>query len=125
MNEQGTMTETITKEQLHILRHSLGLDDTGRGREYRNHYAIATSCSGWPEVQALIEKGLMKDTGVVPMWGELHGVVVTEAGKEAARQLDSMPMLTLGQRRWRAWLHADNGLTFGEWLKTDWAKVVR
>ncbi len=32
---------------------------------------------------------------------------------------------TLASRRYQAWLHADNGLSFIEWLKTDWAKGVK
>ncbi len=115
----------ITQEQLHILRHALGLDDTGRGREYRNHYATAPSCSGWSDIEELVKRGLMQDTGAVAMWGELHGIVVTAAGKAIARKQDPMPKITRGRRRWLAFLRADSSLTFGEWLKTDWARSVR
>lgn len=38
---------------------------------------------------------------------------------------EPMPKETRGRRRWKAFLHADCGLKFGEWLKTDWAKEVR
>lgn len=116
---------TITTKQLHILRHSLGLDDTGRGREYRNYYCTGPDCDGWSDVQVLIGEGLMHDCGPVAMWGGSHGITVTDAGKAIARKQDPMPNITRGRRRWLAFLHADCGLTFGEWLKTDWAKEVR
>jgi hypothetical protein len=32
---------------LHILRHSLGLDDEGRGNQYRNYYCAAVTRPGW------------------------------------------------------------------------------
>lgn len=119
------MSNEMTREQLHILRHSLGLDDTGRGREYRNHYCIGPDCHGWSDVRTLIEQRLMRDCGSGGIAGGLHIIVVTDAGKMLARKQDPMPKETRGHRRWKAFLRADCGMTFGEWLKTDRAKSVR
>lgn len=112
-------TDKPTPKQIHILRHSLGLDDTGRGREYRNHFATDPGTTDWPDIEALIAAGLMEDRGEVAMWGGLHGIIVTEAGKRIARQQDPRPKVSRSRRRYLRFLEADSGLSFGEWLKQD------
>jgi hypothetical protein len=117
---------TLTPEQLHILQHSLGCDKHGRteyrGRDEgdgcgvygRNRYVSDPR----PDLIALVAAGLMEDRGPQTMCGGMHWYVVTEAGVRAMREQSPVPpRLTTGQRRYREWLKADCGLSFGEWLK--------
>lgn len=108
-------------EQLHILRHSLGLDDNGHGNCYRNYYATAPDCSGYSDMEALVAGGLMHRNGSI---GAYEAFSVTAAGRTAALRDVVYPKLTKGQRRYQAWLSGgSDSFTFGEWLKTQWAKV--
>ncbi len=118
---------TPTKSQLHILRHSLGLDDSGRGTEFRNHFCTGPGTTDWPDIEALIALGLMENKGEVSMWGNNYGIVVTEAGKAVARKQDPQPKLSRGTLRYRKWLRDSDALncSFGEWLKGGYAKEAR
>lgn len=105
---------------LHILRHSLGLDDNGNGNQYRNYYCTGPDCSGRSDVVELEHAGLMK-LGRVD--GNNEFFYVTDAGKVAALKDVVYPKLTHSQRRMEAFRNADSGLTFGEWLKTRFGKM--
>lgn len=105
----------ITPKQLHILRHSLGVDDNGRGGGYRNHFATSPESDDFADCSALAAVGLMKDHGPVLMWGGMHGFTVTDAGKAVVRE--NAPKLTRGQRIYQEYLEADSDMSFGEYLK--------
>jgi hypothetical protein len=105
---------SMTREQLHVLQHSLGLDKYGQGEMYRNHF-----CAGGKDVaicQSLIDLGYMQQfptTKHLPYFN----CNVTESGKEAVkRESPAPPMLTRGQKRYRQFLKADTGMKFGDWL---------
>lgn len=103
----------LTKEQLHILQHSLGVDEFGRGTMYRNRYV----CDSNPEMEALVSLGFMVDRGAQPIAGGMHCYQVTAAGKVVMReQSPRPPKLTRSQLRYRAFLNADIGCTFIEYL---------
>lgn len=111
----------MTPKQLHILQHSLGLDEYGRGRGYRNHYAIGSESDRFEDCQALAAAGLMKDHGKLSMWGGMHGFTVTDAGKEAIRQHSpTPPKISRARARYLQFLDADSDCSFGEWLKRKW-----
>lgn len=114
---------TLTPAQLHILRHSLGLDDNGHGNQYRNHYAIGPECDDFQELIQLCEMGLMHDLGRQSMWGGMHAFCVTPKGIGEVNFHYQPVKLTRSQIRYRNFLNTDNGMTFREWLKTKWAKV--
>lgn len=78
--------DNLTPDQLHILRHSLGLDRSGSGKTYRNHFATTPESDDWPHLIELCRLGLMKDHGPVEMWGGMHGFIVTEAGQKLAKE---------------------------------------
>ncbi len=116
---------TLTPEQLHIIQHSLGCDEHGRttyrGHDegdscwiyHRNHYAA----DPFPDMDALVAAGLMRDGGVVNTWGCMRYYRVTEAGLAAMKdQSPPPPKLTRSQQRYREYLRADNSETFREWL---------
>lgn len=110
----------LTTKQIHILRHSLGLDQNGHGREYRNYYCTGLDCELYQELVTLTEAGLMQ-LGRID--GKNHFYFVTDAGKVEARKGVVIKKLTRSQIRYQNFLHADCGLRFGEWLKTKWSAV--
>ena len=104
----------LTTEQLQILQHALGLDQYGQGKMYRNHF-----CAGGddePVCRSLVELGYMEtfERAYLPY----YNCTVTRAGKQAVlRESPPPPKLTRSQRRYLAFLKADTGRSFGEWLR--------
>ena len=116
--------DRLTSAQLHILQHSLGLDQYGQGTWYRNHYVCGTGHHGYDDCRALCELGLMTERGANDLTGGDSCFVVTDEGKAAVRrESPKPPRLSRGQRRYRAFLNADCGMKFGEWLKREGAHV--
>jgi hypothetical protein len=81
---------------------------------YRNHF-----CAGGGDeaiCRELVEMGYMKT--FVRSYLPYYNCTVTEAGKTAMlAQSPQPPKLTRGQRRYRSFLRADTGESFGEWLQ--------
>lgn len=106
----------ISPRQLEILQHTLGLDEYGRGTMYRNFF-----CAGEDDEEMcreLVALGLMKEHRRTEAY-DYYNCSVTDAGKEAIRECSPVPpKLTRSQKTYRRWLSMDNGLSFGEWLKT-------
>jgi hypothetical protein len=106
----------LTKEQLAILQHSLGVDEYGRGEMRRNHF-----CAGGDDevvCRELVAMGLMRVFRPNASPFPYYNCTVTEAGKQATReQSPKPPKLTRGQQRYRRFLDADSGLGFSEWLR--------
>lgn len=109
------MTGPLTQGQLQILQHSLGLDKYGQGEMCRNYFCAGAADE--PICRSLVEMGYMKQhatTGIYPD----YNCSVTDAGKEAVqRESPKPPKLTRSQKRYREFLKADTGRSFGEWLK--------
>lgn len=105
---------TVSERNLQILRHSLGLDYEGRGRQYRNHF-----CAGGKDLQSceeLVASGHMVRlhvnallTGGDPAFG------VTEMGK--AEAIKGVKPLSRSKRRYLAYVRSNCDMSFGEWLK--------
>lgn len=107
---------------LHILQHALGLDDYGAGRAYRNHYVATEGSESFARCQAHVDAGRMKCYGPHALFGgeQSYCFRVTEAGRQYVREHSPRPpqvRLTRSQRRYREWLNADSGLSFGEWIR--------
>ena len=105
----------IAEEQVHILKHSLGL---AYGEEmYRNHFCTNEGTVDWPHCLALVDMGLMerRKGGILTGGGDVF--YVTERGKDVA--VEHTPKLTRGQLRYREWLDVSDvtGETFGDFLK--------
>lgn len=116
----------MTPAKLHILRHSIGRDEAGHmhhgcKEEYRNYYATESGCDSYCAVQELVAEGLMKFTGKTG-FSTMEYFHVTDAGREAALRDVKHPQLTRSQRRYRAFLSCDFGLSFGEWLRGEKAR---
>lgn len=103
----------MTPAQLHTLQHALGVDQYGKGDMFRNHYV-----GGETECRPLVALGMMTEHPASELTGGDPWFRVTDAGKTAVRDLSPIPpKLTRSQRRYREFLDADCGLTFGEWMK--------
>ena len=96
----------MTSHQLKILQHTLGVDQYGRGQQYRNYFCAGDGCDTDPHCKALVEMGFM---GVYPkrkFCENCTDYYVTEAGKKAmALESPYPPTLTPGQKRYRHWLN--------------------
>lgn len=101
--------------QLHILRHALGIRDDGRGATYRNHFVTGEDSAAHPHCMELVDSGHMERHASNELTGGDDLFTATESGLQAARPQHPERM-TRGQRRYRAYLDADSGLHFGEWL---------
>ena len=109
-------------EDLHILQHALGLDDYGQGHAYRNRFVTTPSTVDWPLCMAHVEAGRMERRGPHELFGgeESYCFVVTDAGRQYVKEHSpEPPRLSRSQRRYRAYLAADCGMPFGEWLRTQ------
>jgi hypothetical protein len=111
----------MTTQQLHILQHSLGVDQYGQGDMYRNHF-----CAGGDDetvCRELIALGYMKQHATTEVFPDFN-CSVTEAGKAAMRaESPRPPKLTRSQKRYREFLAADSSVPFREWLKYNSARV--
>lgn len=108
----------MIRAQLDILQHSLGVDQYGRGRQYRNHFVTGAGTTDFPHCMALVEAGLMtrRPGTAISGWDDVF--TVTRAGVRAvAEHSPTPPKLTRSQRRYQEFLDADCGLKFGEWLR--------
>jgi hypothetical protein len=118
----------VTPRQLEILQHALGVDEHGQGKMYRNHFcadgADETTC------RQLVALGYMRtwrgadERGQVPGF-PYYNCSVTEEGKYAViRESPPPPKLTRSQRRYREFLKADTGYSFGEWMKAQKGRAM-
>lgn len=109
----------LTQEHLHILQHALGLDEHGQGNSYRNYFVTGDGSTDYPRCRELVGMGLMRQTIGNSITGGDDVFRVTDAGRAyVAEHSPAPPKLTRSQLRYEAFLDADCGLTFGEWLKT-------
>lgn len=108
---------TVSERHLQILRHSLGLNYEGRGRQYRNHF-----CAGGKDVQSceeLVASGHMVRKHITPaLTGGDPVFFATELGK--AEAVKGVIPLTRSKERYQRWLASDCDIPFGEWLKGGW-----
>ena len=103
----------LTKRQLEILQHSLGVDQYGQGEMYRSHYV------GDPEsCRPLVALGFMREYPASELTGGSELFRVTESGKAAMlAESPKPPKLSRSQHRYRDFLNADLGISFREYLK--------
>ena len=103
----------LTPNQLGILQHSLGVDQYGRGQQFRNHYVGGEEdCRPFVALGYMVEYPASELTGGDPLF------CVTDSGKRAMLAGSPIPpKLTRSQKRYRRFLDADTGESFGEWLR--------
>lgn len=108
-------------ELLHILQHSLGVDQYGQGEQYRNHFATGPGSKDFDNCGKLVGLGLMKDLGTREVWGDMHCFVVTKKGKEAvAVESPKPPKVSRSKRRYQEYLElGDCFANFKDFLRYD------
>jgi len=116
-----TTPEPAVKEHLHILQHSLGLDDYGQGRQYRNHFVTGPGSKDWDACRALTEAGLMTENKGHSLLTDGDSVFyVTPAGIEfVAKNSPMPPKVPRDRRRYLAFLDLTEccpDLTFKQFL---------
>ncbi|MBY2911394.1 hypothetical protein [Rhizobium leguminosarum] len=105
-------------KQLHILQHSLGIDQYGRGRMYRDHFVTDEGSNDHADCMALTSLGYMTRRANVSMYGGSDLFRVTDAGKVAAVEASpAPPTISASKQRYLDYLDADSSLSFGDWLK--------
>jgi len=111
----------MDKNLLHILQHSLGVDQYGQGNQYRNHFATDPGCKDFQLCEQLSGMGLMKDLGKREIWGAMHCFVVTQKGIDAvAKESPNPPKLSRSQKRYQEYLEfSDCFDSFREFLEYD------
>lgn len=100
----------MEKELLHILQHSLGLDQYGQGRQYRNHYVAGGDDA--KKCRSLVGQGYMQEHQATQLSGGDPVFTVTPAGIDYV-SLNSpappqKPKLTRSQKRYQEYLAADD-----------------
>ena len=107
---------SLTKAELQILQHALGLDQYAQGQMFRNHF-----CAGGDDeitCRRLVDLGYMRVFAPNKSPYPYYNCTVTDAGKEAVvRESPKPPKLTRGQMRYREFLQSDSGVSFIEWLQ--------
>ena len=121
----------LTPRQLEILQHALGLNKYGKCGSHEDPRQCRDSHSDLPghrnrfcagaddEVtcRQLVALGFMVQHPRTE-WLPYYNCSVTEAGRKAVRdESPAAPRLTRSQKNYRAFLSADTGMSFLEWLK--------
>lgn len=112
---------TLSRSQLHIIQHSLGLDQYGRGKEYRNHFVTGPGSKDFSDCEALVEAACMtvrRDNGLSGGPGN-HCYTVTDWGRlKMQEQSPEPPRLSRAKARWSEYQQdADCFNGFHHWLK--------
>lgn len=104
----------MNPNNLQILQHSLGVDQFGQGPQFRNHFITDNDA----EMAELVALGYVHNCGSNTATGGMNCYRVTPEGKTAMREHSPKPpKLSRSQKRYRAFLNADSGMTFFEYMK--------
>lgn len=106
--------------ELHILQHSLGVDQFGQGEQYRNHFCTGPGSEDHGPCMALVDKGLMTRRIAPAGFGGMDFFFVTDAGRAfVSEHSPAPPKLTAGQKRYQRWLDMDSDMSFGDFLRRE------
>lgn len=104
--------------KLGILQHSLGVDEFGRGVQFRNHYCTGPRGAAFITCSELVAEGLMVDRGQFEIAAGDHVFNVTPAGVAfVGTNSPKPPVVTRGAKRYSDYIAADGNVKFGDWLK--------
>jgi DNA-binding PadR family transcriptional regulator len=121
------MEFNLSEEELHILKHSLGIsyiqwyEREKIDNPYRNYFYTSKNSVDYPIIQKLIKKGLMED--MQRSWSEdASYYYVTNKGIDIAKQSakESIPKLPKSKKRYQLYLHSEVDESFGDWLKNEY-----
>ena len=103
---------------LHILQHSLGVDQHGQGERYRNHFVTGEGSDDYPACVAAVAAGLMTRRAGSPLTGGDDLFRVTVAGEQfVTERSPPPPKLTRSQQRYRDYINSDTSMTFLEYVR--------
>lgn len=104
---------------LHILQHSLGVDQFGQGNQYRNHFVTGEGSTDHPTCMEAVRLGLMECRRKgYELYGGDDVFAVTEEGKQwVAENSPAPPKLTRSQKRYQDYLSSESSLSFGDWVR--------
>lgn len=99
-------------KQLTILQHALGVDQYGRGEQYRSHFCAGLGHTDFETCCELVTEGLMiRRDGLSVVGGTMF--YVTDAGRKwMVENSPAPPKLTRSQQRYRQFLDFDSDMTF-------------
>lgn len=102
---------------LHILQHSLGVDEYGEGSQYRNHFVTGEGSIDYPICMAAVERGFMIRRGASVLTGGDDCFQVTSEGRHW--MAENSPKLSRAKRNYREWLRICDSTneTFIEFLR--------
>lgn len=106
-------SETI----LAVLQHALGVDQFGRGEQYRDHFVCGPGHHSYDCCIAAVGQGLMvrRESKMFGDNGSLF--LVTDEGRRwMTANSPAPPKLTRSQQTYRRYTDADCCLSFGDWL---------
>lgn len=107
-------------QKLDILQHALGVDQHGRGEQYRSHFVTGAGAADHAICLELVAEGLMtRRAGETLPFGGDDLFHVTDAGRDfVAQHSPPPPRLSRAQRRYRAWLDGPaDWMDFGDYLR--------
>ncbi|MEZ2220721.1 hypothetical protein [Rhizobium sp. RCC_161_2] len=108
----------MTPKQLHILQHTLGLDQHGRGTFYRNHFVTGEGSKDHADCMTLVGLGFMSVRRDHPLAGGDDCFWATEEGKRAAvSESPAPPKLSRSKQRYIDFLAYDGSMTFMEYIR--------
>jgi hypothetical protein len=102
---------------LHVIQHSLGVDEYGDGDQYRNHFVTGEGSIDYPVCMDAVARGLMSRRDGNPLTGGDDLFLVTAAGRQWMTA--NSPKLSRAKRRYRDWLRVSDATneTFIEYLR--------
>jgi len=108
---------------LHILQHSLGVDQFGRGNQYRNHFVTGEDSTDHPTCMEATDGGLMTRHAGNTLTGDMDLFRITEAGKRYVAVNSPKPDRKQKNRdRYSRFLDLSDvmpDLTFGDFLRRE------
>ena len=108
----------MSPKLLHILQHSLGLDEYGRGTFYRNRFVTREGSIDHLLCMELVELGYMKHYPAVEMFGGSDGFVVIEEGKRICLAESPAPSkISRSKQHYLDFLANDGSMSFMEYIK--------
>lgn len=107
--------------ELHILQHSLGVDEYGLGEQYRNHFVTGEGSVDWPVCNELVHRGLMEVKRNHHLSGGSDCFWVTELGKKyVAENSPKPPKVSRSKQRYQRYLeYGDSFNNFRDFLLWD------